>query len=238
MTDEGGAAKDAGTAANEDPGLRRKLIVRGIAGAAIIAALIGALAVYDALNRPAPPPQAMAPPVTPPPAAVPPEPAAGKQAESAPAATPVPPAAEPAGQTEAAPKGEPAAEPERTGAPAPVAASREPQLPAAAPAAPTQAAAQGKAADRLKLSPPAAPAAAPQREAGAAAPGYLVQVGVFSNAANAEELRARLTLNGIPSQVELRVQAGPFATRREAQDATNKLKALGITSTMLVPARR
>lgn len=70
--------------------------------------------------------------------------------------------------------------------------------------------------------------------------GYAVQAGVFSEAAHAEELRARLTLNGIPSTLEARVQIGPFKTRAEAEAARQKLQAIGVEGIVLPPrnARR
>lgn len=66
--------------------------------------------------------------------------------------------------------------------------------------------------------------------------GFLVQAGVFSSAQRAEELHARLTLSGVPSTIESRVQVGPFRTRQEAEAAQSKLRALGIES-VLLPAK-
>jgi cell division protein FtsN len=63
---------------------------------------------------------------------------------------------------------------------------------------------------------------------------FALQVGVFANARNAEELRARLTLAGIPSQAETRVHVGPFRTRTEAAAALARLKALGLDRSQLV----
>ena len=63
---------------------------------------------------------------------------------------------------------------------------------------------------------------------------FLVQVGVFSNHANAEELVTRLQQAGIPAQIESRVQVGPFASRAEADAARAKLKTLGIDDGLLV----
>jgi len=63
---------------------------------------------------------------------------------------------------------------------------------------------------------------------------FLLQVGVFSNHANAEELVARLQQAGVPAQIESRVQVGPFASRQEAESARAKLKSLGIDDGMLV----
>jgi DedD protein len=65
--------------------------------------------------------------------------------------------------------------------------------------------------------------------------GFAVQAGVFSDAQRAEELRALLMLNGIPSTLEARVQVGPFKTREEAETARQKLKALGVEGLLLPP---
>lgn len=65
--------------------------------------------------------------------------------------------------------------------------------------------------------------------------GFLVQAGVFSSAQRAEELHARLSLSGVPSTIESRVQVGPFRTRQEAEAAQHKLKELGIESILVPP---
>ena len=67
--------------------------------------------------------------------------------------------------------------------------------------------------------------------------GFALQAGVFANHQKAEELHALLTLNGIPSTLETRVQVGPFANKAEAEAARAKLKALGIESLMLPPRK-
>lgn len=64
--------------------------------------------------------------------------------------------------------------------------------------------------------------------------GFVLQAGVFTSAQRAEELHARLTLSGVPSSIESRVQVGPFKTRQEAIAAQAKLRELGI-ETLLVP---
>lgn len=66
--------------------------------------------------------------------------------------------------------------------------------------------------------------------------GFILQAGVFSSAQRAEELHAKLTLSGVPSTLETRVQVGPFRTRQEAEAAQAKLKELGV-ETILVPPR-
>ena len=70
--------------------------------------------------------------------------------------------------------------------------------------------------------------------------GFLVQAGVFTNPQRAEELHAKLTLSGVPSTLETRVQVGPFRTRQEAEAAQIKLRELGIESVLVAPkgARR
>ena len=70
--------------------------------------------------------------------------------------------------------------------------------------------------------------------------GYALQAGVFADPRRAEELHAKLTLEGIPSTIEARVQVGPFKSKEEAETARVKLKTLGIDAVMLLPksARR
>jgi DedD protein len=65
--------------------------------------------------------------------------------------------------------------------------------------------------------------------------GFVLRAGVFTNAQRAEELHAKLTLSGVPSTVESRVQVGPFRTRQEAEAAQAKLKELGIETILLPP---
>jgi len=67
---------------------------------------------------------------------------------------------------------------------------------------------------------------------------FLVQVGVFSNVANAEELRTKIEAAGIPARIEARVQVGPFANRQEAEQAREKLKSLGLDPGLIVAARK
>jgi cell division protein FtsN len=58
--------------------------------------------------------------------------------------------------------------------------------------------------------------------------GFIVQSGLFSDLALAEEWQARLAQEGIPSMVEARLQIGPFKNRSEAEAARRQLKKLGI----------
>jgi cell division protein FtsN len=111
-----------------------------------------------------------------------------------------------------------------------------PQSAAAPPATPA------RAPESRSATEPVAPAPAPGLSARQPAPprlfsGYALQAGVFSDAHLAEELHAKLTLNGIPSTLETRVQVGPFKSREEADAARAKLKDLGIDALMLTPPK-
>jgi DedD protein len=83
--------------------------------------------------------------------------------------------------------------------------------------------------------PPSRPLTQPHQEASRR---YVVQMGVFNNLANAEELRAKLELNGIPAQIEARVQVGPFSSKEQADDARRKLTALGLEPGLLMAIRK
>lgn len=95
--------------------------------------------------------------------------------------------------------------------------------------------------------PAAAPSADPlgdlaRARAGAATTGvdpfsYFVQVGAYRTAVDAESQRARLSLGGIEARVSereqsgrtvYRVRVGPFDKREEADQAKEKLEALGM----------
>lgn len=133
---------------------------------------------------------------------------------------------------------EPAAEPERTETPT-GRAERPLTVPATARSAtmrsgePAAAPRKPQAAKEVaRVLPPAegtsAPASRPIARAVEFARQFLVQVGVFGNLANAEELRAKLENAGVPAHIEARVQVGPFATRQEAEQAREKMKTLGV----------
>lgn len=59
---------------------------------------------------------------------------------------------------------------------------------------------------------------------------HLLQLGVFSDVARAEELRGKLEKAGISSTISTgsHVFAGPFSTQEEAEATRTKLKALGL----------
>ncbi|OZB59894.1 MAG: sporulation protein [Lysobacterales bacterium 14-68-21] len=86
----------------------------------------------------------------------------------------------------------------------------------------------------------AAPAAAVP--APAAGSGYLLQVGAFPNAADAESLKARLALQGFVANVQSvtvggqlyhRVRLGPFRSATELESAKQRLAGAGINAIAL-----
>lgn len=229
--------------------IKRKLAWRmGLAGLMIVA-LLGGLALFDYMGE-----QGVTEPSAPPPQFNEPVPVAKKLVTQP--VTPVEPAPE-------APKDEKkVSEPESTSAPADKSAPRlepppRPEV-AAQPVLPR--ASQPAARPVAAVSQPAPPAPAKPAEAKSAAPvaiapapiqpqpqpqiqlapprlfsGYALQAGVFADPRRAEELHARLVLEGIPSTIEARVQVGPFKSREEAEAARAKMKALGIEAVMLLP---
>lgn len=185
-----------------------------------------------------------------------PEPPAPEKTEAAAEAPPPPKVeAQPAAPVDSKPDSKPEARPDqRPAAPAPAQKLAPVHHPVAAPQAPPKAIAEGTAEPSAPLPRPTAPLEAPPSkpvarlvEARPAAPilppaisrlfsGFVLQAGVFSSAQRAEELHAKLTLSGVPSTLETRVQVGPFRTKHEAEAAQAKLKELGI-ETILVPPR-
>lgn len=78
----------------------------------------------------------------------------------------------------------------------------------------------------------------PEQTVNLAAGRFGLQLGVFGNPANAEELRRKLEQSGIPAVLEARVQAGPFASRAEADAARARLQRLGITDSILITEKK
>lgn len=237
-----------------DEALKKRLLSRiAVAGVAVVA-LLGGLAVFDALYGPPQnkeaPAEAVAQKSAEPEAT---EAKAEAKPEEKAEEKPAEPAAVAQAETKEAPKPEPAAEPERTTSAVtpPPRPSRPLTLPATArPAAvkPAESAAAPQKPEPekeiAKAAPPPgsfaqhAPASRPLSQAAERGRQYVVQMGVFNNVANAEELRAKLELAGIPTQIEARVQVGPFATRQEADAAREKLRALGMEAGMLTAVKR
>lgn len=249
MTEKTGGS----TAADEGAGeLRGKLVTRLAMAGLLVAVLLGILAMFDYLasapdeadspvfEQPVPvaPRKEVSRPVTP----------ADNLPEPPVAAEPVAAEPAPAGPTVAASPASAAAE---NGVPQPSTATRRAPLAATGPEVPPVPEAT-RSAPMVQERVPATPVEnAPQRPAvrieprpAAALPplaprlfsGFVLQAGVFSSVQRAEELHARLTLSGVPSTLETRVQVGPFRTRQEAEAAQAKLRELGIQA-ILVPPR-
>ncbi len=241
--------------AEDDEALRKKLLSRIAVAGVVIVGLLGSLAVYDSLNKPQPP--------APPKVAAQPEISKVPETPVVPAvAEPVAPVAAETASADRTEEGkialaDTAVVPERTDTPRAPSPEEKPLKPAkpltqpatarAAAVKPTPPAAAPQKPDAQReiarvmpeRSGPAtarssAPASRPLTQAGETAHRFLVQVGVFSNHANAEELVARLQQAGIPAQIESRVQVGPFASRAEVDAARAKLKSLGMDDGMLV----
>ena len=251
MTDKP-VASDMNEAA-ASPDLRNQMIRRLAMAGGLVAVLLGMLAVFDHLSQPAeeqevrvftePVPVAPKKMVTQPVTPVDPVVDSAPPGQE-PAADVVPPEASVVGTP---PPPEVAAQPVIEAAPAPApSATVRPKLRPAAPASPS-------VAPEMTSAPPIAPApAVSQPKASAqsarivettpatpAAPrlfsGFVLQAGVFTSAQRAEELHAKLTLSGVQSSIETRVQVGPFRTRKEAAEAQAKLRELGIDSILIAP---
>ena len=237
---------------NDEDVLRQRLLRRiGLAGVLIVA-LVSSLAIFDAVfvDPPVPLPVAVeAPPVAVSPEAPPAEEPADKLAE-----TVAEPQAEAAKEAEGEKPVDKVVEKGAEKPVAPVAKAAAPSVPehTAAPSLPpvrerplTKPAVSQPASIRSMAAAPVAPEPArtvtksirPLSGADEASRRYLVQMGVFSNVANAEELKSRLDKAGIPAQIEARVQVGPFSNKIEAEAAQKKMAAMGLNG-LLVSARK
>ncbi|HEX5394283.1 MAG TPA: SPOR domain-containing protein [Rhodocyclaceae bacterium] len=252
---------------SEEDQLRRRLVNRIAIAGVLIVALLGGLAIVDAIYTPSPPPAPQAPKL----AELPAEPAASAEEKKAEEPKEGQEATASAEKGEAKP--EQAAEskekaktaeavPERTesapiAAPAKELAGAKPIKPLTQPAMPRQASikppetpkaareepAREVARQVASATPPAnrpihAPASKPLTQTAESARHYQVQLGVFANLANAEELRAKLELAGIPAHIEARVHVGPFSSKEEAEAAQVKLSAMGINPGILMATKR
>lgn len=234
--------------AEDDDALRKRLLSRiAVAGVAIVG-LLGGLAVYDAMNKPQTPDlPKMAAVEEPKPAAVPEEKPVEEKAEEklveekvaevVPERTETPVVPPQSEKPQEKPQEKPLKPAKPLTAPATAKpATARPSTSGAPVTAPVKPDAEREIARVIPEStrPAPAPPSRPLTRTAEAAKRFLVQVGVFSNHANAEELVTRLTQAGIPAQIESRVQVGPFASRAEADAAREKLKSMGLDDGLLV----
>lgn len=245
--------------------LRGTLIKRLAVAGVLVAFLLGTLAFFDYLAKTTPeepdlpvftepvpvaPKKDVSQPVTPtenlpeppvpePVEALPPPPVV----EAPPAVVPVPPKTEDVGEkTKPLPRSTATTAKEVAVAPTAPPMTRQPRVltertsapPMAPEAPPAIAPAPVKPAPRIVDIRPPAPLVAPSVRR--LFSGFVLQAGVFSSPQLAEELHAKLTLSGVPSTLETRVQVGPFRTRREAEAAQGRLRELGV-ETILVPPK-
>jgi DedD protein len=72
---------------------------------------------------------------------------------------------------------------------------------------------------------------------------FSVQIGVFSDASNVKQLQDKLAAGGFKYYTEnlntatgskIRLRAGPFASRPDAEQARDALKAIGISGIVVV----
>jgi DedD protein len=235
----------------DDVALKKRLIKRVAAAAVLIAILLAGLAVLDNLNAPAPVKTAEQAPVLAVSEAKPADAKPEEKVEEKPADKPV----EQAQLDEQKKVEEVPSAPESSSSPAapnkkgrpgrverPLTKPAEPKLAMLKPSETVSAPKPAEPAAEL-VRPPRVPAPASRPLTQPLVPSarsgnFLLQMGVFSSTANAEELRAKLELNGIPSQIEARVQVGPFNTRAEVERMRDKLKQLGMETGMVVAVRR
>jgi DedD protein len=232
--------------------LKRRLLGRIAFAVVVLAGLLASLAVFDRMNAPEPVQEKVASktPTPTPAASVPaakvpdtikseqtrPDSPAEEPVASAPAATVPEVSATPQG---AAPTAGPGEKPLTKPATGRHALMRSPDATASS-AAPRSAplrepppSGQAPAAGGAQRGPQPAPVLSQAAERSAEKP-FALQLGVFSDVANAEELRAKLEKAGIKANIEARVSIGPFATRAEADAARAKLRELGISEALLV----
>lgn len=129
------------------------------------------------------------------------------------------------------------ARPAATPIPAPAPAA--PPAPAPAPAKPPADAERARALLEGKPTPPAAAAPAP---AAAASERLVVQVGAFAEEAGARAVRQKLEAAGLKTYTQvaqtadgrrIRVRLGPYESRAEAEKVAARVKALGVSASVL-----
>lgn len=218
----------------DDEALKKRLLKRIALAAVILACLAATLVVFDSINAPPPAPEKLPPRSAPAPAAATPAPAEVPPVVKLEDAVPERSAAAASLPLEPLPDEKPLTKP-ATGQLATLRPSASGALPPYRPQAAVESV-------RIPSSSPGAaavrgPQPATHANSMSAVRPFGLQLGVFSNLDNAEELRARLEKHGIPATIEARVRAGPFATRAEANAARAKLQELGINDSLLIAVK-
>lgn len=215
---------------------RRKLVSRAIAGAVLIAALLGMLSYFDHASSPPEKSRVAA-------ASMPPidGPVATRAGSDLPPAAPERAPDEPPMVQQAAlgvapepeeSHGADIAAPEDRVADAPPSAADQQLVP---PAKGGRLVLQGETAAAepdVAVAPPPAPRPGARRSA--ANEGFLLQLGVFSTPSNAQALFEDLRQRGIPARLETRVVAGPFESKAAAEAARRKLQSAGLSKGIMV----
>ncbi|MCX7896421.1 MAG: SPOR domain-containing protein [Rhodocyclaceae bacterium] len=233
----------ASPAPREDDALRKRLLRRIAWVGGVMLGLLAGWAIFEAIQRPAPqmPPMARAPDENVGSRALtaPPEKEAVEEAKETPKREETPPARE---AQEAKPQEPPAVAEESKLALSPVKPLTPPASARQTAIKPSESLMATPKPDARKevarVHPPERTetlASKPLTKAmEASAHRFFLQIGVFSEHANAEELAEKLKAAGIPVRLETRVAAGPFASQRELEAARAKLKELGIAEGLLV----
>jgi DedD protein len=195
----------------EEQDLKQRAMRRLALALGLIAAAIAGLAVLDRYHGSDPAQPVTSPPNEPPAIAAlpPPKPIAPPPATAeAPQPPPPPPTVEDSASATPLPHATSGGKP----APAPRDSARGATPPPSGPAA----------ADKPAAAPAVAAASLPP------APGFVIQLGMFTSAENAQALLERLKTQGVPVYTETRVVVGPFRDRAEADAARRKLQAAGV----------
>ena len=117
----------------------------------------------------------------------------------------------------------------------------EPPTPSPAPT-PAAAVAPGPEAKAPSPAPAAKPAAPAPSKPDAAGERFVVQVGAYADAASVRNVRQKIERAGLKTYTQVaktnegnrtRVRLGPFNSRAEAERAAQKIKSLGLTSSIL-----
>jgi DedD protein len=209
----------------DEDALRRRLINRiALAGVAIVA-LLGGLAIIDTVYVSPPPASVKAVATQPIAEAVRLDNGTGLSSVTTSVEKPAP--APEAPKPEAIPTIKSTGEPEE---------SYSPSIPL--PKQPPPVVAEPRTVPALAVPPMHMPAATSNVPGAQGPRPFVLQMGVFNNVDNAQELLARLQKNGLPAQIEARVQVGPFTTKAEADAARAKLKAMGLDPGLLMSTHR